>query len=231
MCGGTCVAASDGGEARPKRTAQGATRNASPDAVVESAQPGVTTPIDEPLADLVARAEKGDAPARDALFAALYHELHRLAQSHLRRGGGTLTLGATTLLHEAYLDIARRDALAFPDRSRFLGYASRAMRGLVIDYVRQRHARKRGGHITFTTLDEGRVQPVAAGYDIVALGAALEELAALDPALAQLVDLKFFCGFTFAEIAALRGVTERTVQRDWAKARVLLYRFVGGDQS
>jgi RNA polymerase sigma factor (TIGR02999 family) len=189
----------------------------------------VNAPTNEPLAALVARAEAGDAPARDALFSALYDELHRLAQSHVRRGGSNLTLGATTLLHEAYLDIARRDALAFPDRHRFLGYASRAMRGLVIDYVRQRHARKRGGDLTFTTLDEGRVESAAQGPDLDALGAALDELAALDPALAQLVDLKFFCGFTFSEIAGLRGVAERTVQRDWAKARVLLHRFLGGE--
>jgi RNA polymerase sigma factor (TIGR02999 family) len=189
----------------------------------------VDAPTNEPLAVLVARAEAGDAPARDALFSALYDELHRLAQSHVRRGGNNLTLGATTLLHEAYLDIARRDALAFPDRHRFLGYASRAMRGLVIDYVRQRHARKRGGDLTFTTLDEGRVESAAQGPDLDALGAALDELAALDPALAQLVDLKFFCGFTFAEVAGLRGVAERTVQRDWAKARVLLHRVLGGE--
>ena len=189
----------------------------------------MTTPTNEPLADLVARAEAGDAPARDALFAALYDELHRLAQSHIRRGGGNVTLGATTLLHEAYLDIAGRDALAFPDRSRFLGYASRAMRGLVVDYVRQRHAHKRGGELTFTALDDRIDATAEVDHEIDALGTALDQLATLDPALAQLVDLKFFCGFTFAEIAGLRGVTERTVQRDWAKARVLLHRFIGGE--
>ena len=109
-----------------------------------------------PLASLVARADAGDAPARDALFAALYAELHRLAESHLRQNGGDLTLGATTLLHEAYVDIAGREALAFPDRNRFFGYASRAMRSIVIDYVRQRRAQKRGGDLTFTTLNEER---------------------------------------------------------------------------
>lgn len=190
----------------------------------------MSTPSNERLADLVARAEAGEPAASDALFSALYDELHRLAQSHVRRGGN-ITLGATTLLHEAYLDIARRDALAFPDRHRFLAYASRAMRGLVIDYVRQRHARKRGGELTFTSLDEGRGDAaVDAGEQFEALGVALDQLATLDPALAQLVDLKFFCGFTFAEIASLRGVTERTVQRDWAKARVLLHRLVGDDR-
>jgi RNA polymerase sigma factor (TIGR02999 family) len=185
----------------------------------------------EPLTTLVARAEAGDASASNALFAALYAELHRLAESHIRRGGGNLTLGATTLLHEAYLGIAARDALAFPDRRRFLGYASRAMRGLVIDYVRHRGARKRGGELTFTTLDESLVEASSAGHGLDALGAALDELAALEPALAELVDLKFFCGFTFGEIAGLRGVTERTVQRDWAKARVLLHRFLAGDDA
>ncbi len=177
---------------------------------------------------LVARAEGGDAAARDALFAALYAELHRLAQSHLHRSPGRLTLGATTLLHEAYLDIAGRDQLAFPNRARFFAYASRAMRGLVIDYIRTRSARKRGGELTFTTLDEAHAQPEPS-QDLAALGTALDSLAALDPQLAELVDLKFFCGFSFAEIAGIRSVSERTVQRDWAKARVLLHTYLETD--
>lgn len=179
-----------------------------------------------PLASLVTRADAGEAPARDALFAALYAELHRLAESHLRRSGGDMTLGATTLLHEAYVDIAGREALAFPDRNRFLGYASRAMRSIVIDYVRQRRAQKRGGDLTFTTLNEERDGGPVEAQNLEAVGTALDQLADLEPALAQLVDLKFFCGFTFAEIAGVRGVAERTVQRDWAKARVLLHTFL-----
>ena len=179
-----------------------------------------------PLAALITRADAGDVSAKDALFTALYGELHRLAESHLRRSGGDLTLGATTLLHEAYVDIAGREALAFPDRNRFFGYASRAMRGIVIDYVRTRHARKRGGDLTFTTLNEEHHGLAPELRDLEGVSAALDQLADLEPALAQLVDLKFFCGFTFAEIAAARGVTERTVQRDWAKARVLLRRFI-----
>jgi RNA polymerase sigma factor (TIGR02999 family) len=176
------------------------------------------------LAALVARAETGDPAAKDALFATLYNELHRLARSHLHRSPGSLTLGATTLLHETYLNIASRDELAFPDRARFLAYASRAMRGLVIDYLRTRNARKRGGGVTFTTLDEAQAQPAAEEHaDLLALSAALDQLATLDPPLAELVDLKFFCGFSFADIAALRRVSERTVQRDWAKARLILH--------
>ena len=177
------------------------------------------------LAALVTRADAGDAAAKDALFAALYDELHRLAQIHIHRGAGNVTLGATTLLHEAYLDIAQRSALAFPDRNRFLGYASRAMRALVIDYVRHRGAQKRGGDLTFTTLVD-QVPQERASVPLEQLDAALAELGAVDPALAELVDLKFFCGFSFAEIAAMRGVSDRSVQREWAKARALLHQML-----
>src|SRR5688572_17914896 len=177
---------------------------------------------DDPIARVVARADAGDAAARKALFTALYEELHRLAQAHIRRTGGPLTLSATTLLHEAYLDIAGRDPLAFPDRNRFLGYASRAMRGLIVDYVRQRTARKRGGELTFTTLSE-EMDAAEPSIDLVRLDTALKDLASLDPTLAELVDLKFFCGFSFTEIAAMRGVSERTIQREWAKARAVLH--------
>jgi RNA polymerase sigma factor (TIGR02999 family) len=178
------------------------------------------------IAALVERAEAGDGAARDALFVALYAELHRLAEQQLRRNGGTLTLGATTLLHEAYLGMASRGGLTFPDRPRFLAYASRAMRGLVIDYVRSRHAQKRGGELTFTALDEEHAASPQPAAHLERLDRALEELAGLESPLAELVDLKFFCGFSFTEIAALRGVSERTVQRDWAKARTMLHDYL-----
>ena len=96
------------------------------------------------------------------------------------------------------------------------------MRGLVTDYVRHRNARKRGGDLTFTSLDGDEAAPESP-VDLERLGGALEELATLDPPLAELVDLKFFCGFSFSEIGAMRNVSERTVQRDWAKARTLLH--------
>jgi RNA polymerase sigma factor (TIGR02999 family) len=174
------------------------------------------------LGDLVARADAGDPSAKNALFAALYDELHRLARAHIHRGGGDVTLGATTLLHEAYLDIAQRDSVAFNDRGRFLAYASRAMRTLVVDYVRNRHALKRGGDIVFTTLTDQEAAKLEPG-NLENLAAALDQLAAIDAPLAELVDLKFFCGFSFAEIAQMRSSSERTIQRDWAKARALLH--------
>jgi RNA polymerase sigma factor (TIGR02999 family) len=174
---------------------------------------------------LIQRADNADPGAVDALFALLYQELHRLAEASLRRVGGSLTLGATTLLHEAYLNITGRDEVAFPDRARFLAYASRAMRGLVIDYARRRQAKKRGRLLEITLPGEG-VAPADAlqtGEELTRLGDALDELAVIAPGLAELVDLHFFCGFSYAEIAALRGISDRTVQREWRKARLLLH--------
>jgi RNA polymerase sigma factor (TIGR02999 family) len=189
----------------------------------------MATPPDETLARLMARAEDGDRPAKEALFTALYADLHRLAEAQIRRSAGPLTLSATTLLHEAYLDLVKRDSATFPDRNRFLGYASRAMRGLIINYVRNRRVQKRGGDLTFVELDESCDAAVRPDENLESLSAALDELAALQADLAELVDLKFFCGFSFAEIAAMRGVSERTTQREWAKARLLLHRSLSDD--
>lgn len=166
-----------------------------------------------------------DSRAADELFTMLYRELHSLAERHLSHQGSGFTLGATTLLHEAYLSIANRGDLRFPDRARFLGYASRAMRGLIVDYARRRQAKKRGGefHITRTNGFEAP-DPKSVLSELDELSGALDELGKLEPELAQLVDLHFFCGLTFGEIAALRGVSERTIQRDWRTARLLLHR-------
>lgn len=178
---------------------------------------------EQAIANAIKAADAGSAPAAAELFSALYRELHRLARAQLHARGGPQTLGATTLLHEAYLDISRR-SLDFPDRARFFAYAARAMRGLIVDHVRDRCALKRGGEFHLTALDthvaEGVAEPVD---DLGPLNDALDELGKLEPALAELVDLKFFCGLTFAEIAALRSVSERTVQRDWSKARLYLH--------
>jgi RNA polymerase sigma factor (TIGR02999 family) len=119
--------------------------------------------------------------------------------------------------------MARREGPVFPDRDRFLGYAAKVMRGLIIDYARSRGAKKRGGDFAITTLDEESAAAAPDG-DVVAIGAALEQLAAVDPPLADVVDLKFFCGFSCPEIARMRGVSERTIQRQWEKARLYLHR-------
>ena len=175
----------------------------------------------EDIDALIRRADGEDPAALDELFSLLYSELHRLAESALRREGGAITLGATTLLHEAYLNISGRDHLTFEDRSRFLAYASRAMRGLIIDFARRRQAQKRDREREITLTEAGSVSEPAA-EELILLDEALVELAKVDPGLAGMVDLHFFCGFSFSEIAAMRGVSERTAQRDWRKARMLL---------
>jgi RNA polymerase sigma factor (TIGR02999 family) len=174
------------------------------------------------LTATLAAAERGDLQAAGEMFSTLYRELHRLARRQLHANASGLTLGATTLLHEAYIDISSRGA-AFPDRARFFAYAARAMRGLIIDYVRERRALKRGGEFHLTSLDTQIADAVPQAENFDPLGGALDELALAEPALAELVELKFFCGFSFVEIAAMRGVSERTVQRDWNKARLYLH--------
>jgi RNA polymerase sigma factor (TIGR02999 family) len=182
------------------------------------------------IADLIQDAEQGGAtaggPAADELFATLYRELHAIAESQLRRSDSSLTLGATTLLHEAYLSLSGASSATaqFPDRPRFLAYASKAMRGLIIDYARSRRALKRGGEFEITRIGERDVPMPTFDTDVQLerLGEALDRLGEIDGQLAQLVDLHFFCGFSLLEIAALRGVSKSTIHRDWREARVLL---------
>src|ERR1700687_2657248 len=147
-------------------------------------------------------AEQGDVAAANALFSALYAELHRLARRELARRGAAVSLSATTLLHEAYLDMAARGGPSFPDRPRFLGYAARVMRGLIIDHARERHAQKRGGLFELTSLDTDAIEMEKAvdHRELTQISEALDELAKLEPALAEIIDLKFFCGFSFVEI-------------------------------
>lgn len=174
------------------------------------------------IAGLIASADLGDAASAEALFTTLYRELHRVARRQLRAGSAGVTLGATTLLHECYLDMAGR-AATFPDQARFIAYAAHAMRGLIVDYIRERRALKRGGEFHLTALDTLVAESIPEGDETVRLSEALDRLVGTDAALAELVELKFFCGFSFAEIAVMRGVSERTVQRDWQKARLLLH--------
>lgn len=171
--------------------------------------------------------EQSNSASHSAMFAALYEELRQIAQRELRRGSG-LTLSATTLLHETYFKVQQRADVAFPDRARFLAYAARAMRTLVIDYARNRQAQKRGGAFEITSLPTELPEHWVEPGELEQLSAAIDSLASIDEGLAQLVDLKFFCGYSLLEVAAMRGVSERTVQRDWDKARVLLKRALEG---
>lgn len=163
----------------------------------------------------------------DALFGTLYAELHRLARRELNRRGRIDGLGVTTLLHEAYLSISSREGTVFVDHARFMAYAGRVMRGLIIDEIRRRKSEKRGGLFHITSLAIDHADRVMEPQELIRIGDALDELAEVEPELAEIIDLKFFCGFSFAEIAAMRGVSERTVQRQWEKARSYLRRALG----
>lgn len=177
---------------------------------------------------LIQAAERGDESAADALFSALYSELHRMARRELARQGVPVSLGATTLLHQAYIEMAEKDGTSFPDRARFMAYASRVMRGLIIDHARSRSALKRGGQFHITSSGTELEQPVD-DRELARLGEALDELAKAEPSLSEVVDMRFFCGFTFAEIAAMKGISERTAQRQWDKARIYLHRMISMD--
>jgi RNA polymerase sigma factor (TIGR02999 family) len=180
------------------------------------------------IAALVIAAESGDSTAKDRLFTALYAELHAMARREAARAGSTGALGVTTLLHETYLHIAGREGTHFPDRARFMGYAARVMRGLVIDHARLRRAAKRGGQFEITTLDtEGGAQ-LADPRELNEIAEALDALGQRHPSLAELVDLKFFCGFSFDEIATMRSLSERTIRRQWEVARTYLHRHLRG---
>lgn len=169
-----------------------------------------------------------DAPVEPLLpstprewFQLLYHELRRRARGELFRHQA-LTLGATTLLHEAWLRMDDKP-LAFGTQAELVAYAGRVMRGIVIDHIRSRCSQKHGGEIELIPYATAEDLRAMQDGDVLQLDDALKDLAAADARLAELVELRFFAGLTFAEIAALREVAERTVQRDWEKARTLLY--------
>jgi len=167
----------------------------------------------------------------DSLFVTLYAELHRLARRELHRRGSFSGLGVTTLLHEAYLSISGKDGAVFVDHARFMGYAARVMRGLIIDDVRRRQSEKRGGQFHITALDTDYLGSLAGPDALIGIGDALDALAEIDSGVAEIIELKFFCGFSFVEIAAMRGVSERTIQRGWEKGRLFLHHAVSADTS
>jgi RNA polymerase sigma factor (TIGR02999 family) len=187
---------------------------------MDSAKPTISTLID--------LAERGDEASAGKLFTLLYEELHRLARRQLARQG-QVSLSATTLIHEAYLDMAAQEGQSFPDRGHFMAYAARVMRGLIIDHVRNRLAIKRGGRFELTSLTTDVGEAISDDQELTQISHALDELARVDCSLSQIVDLKFFCGFSFAEIGDLVGVSERTVQRKWEKARIYLHRSLRAD--
>lgn len=176
------------------------------------------------LTDLLGRMQGGDAAARDALFAAAYAELHRLAQGRLRHGGRNTLLDTTGLVHESYLRFAGAGKLRAEDRRAFFAYASRVMRSVILNSVRERIALKRGGGDAQPAAAPGAASSDLRGDEQTVLDVheALEDLEQADPRLARIAEMRYFGGYSEKEIAETLEVTERTVQRDWEKARLLL---------
>jgi len=180
--------------------------------------------VAESLTDLILRAQEGDEAALRVVFDATYAELRGLARSRLSRGSRNALLDTTSLVHEAYLRFADSGRLRIGDRQHFLRYASHVMRSVIVDFVRERVALRRGGdavHVTLNT-EIGDGASLAGESEILNVHEALEELAQVDARLVQVVEMRYFAGMTEAEIATALGVNERTVRRDWQKARLLL---------
>jgi RNA polymerase sigma factor (TIGR02999 family) len=187
--------------------------------------------VGEAIASAIAAAARGDAAARDLLFSLLYAELHAMAKRQLRRSGAAAHLGVTSLLHQTYVAMATRAGTAspvFPDRARFIGYAARVMRGVIVDHARERWTLKRGGQVERMAFVREISDPAVDHQGLSDISAALDHLAKVDPLLAQVVDLRFFCGFSTAEVAALMRVSERSVYRRWEQARVFLSQYLRG---
>jgi len=172
---------------------------------------------------LLNRARANDPRAIDALFELLYDDLRRLARSRLAAGGHQTLLNTGALVHEAYLRLQKAGRIDLNDRDHFLAYAANTLRSVVVDFVRKRSAERRGGGLVHITLDTDVADKLGASDDeILEVHEALEELGKVDIRLVRVVEMRYFAGLTEEEIAAALGVTERTVRRDWEKARVLL---------
>ena len=175
------------------------------------------------LTVLIQEVADGDVAARDELFSAAYSELRKLARSRLRDGGRNTFLETTALVHESYLRFVKVGELRIDDRRAFFGYASKVMRSVIIDSVRERQAERRGGDSTDLTLDtQVAAELPSGGAEVLHVHETLLALEQAEPRLAQVVEMRYFGGYSELEIAEVLGITERTVRRDWDKARLLL---------
>ena len=172
--------------------------------------------------------EQENSAALDEAFSVWYPELKKIAHARLSRSGRSGSMQTTALVHDSYMKLATGPDRQFATRVQFLAYASRTLRSIVIDTIREERALRRGGDLDLVTLDTAAQEGLGAAVDVEAVNAAMDDLAKLDPALARLVEMRFFGGMTAAEIAEALGISERTVQREWNKARALLLTMIDG---
>jgi len=181
-----------------------------------------STPPDT-VSQLLAAWSRGDGEARDRLIALLHPELRRLARRHLRRERAGHTLQTTALVHEVYLKLADRSHPGWQDRGHFFAVAAQLMRRIMVDYARERGAKKRGGGAVRVELEETALVSEGRAGDLLALDEALERLARFDPRKCQVVEMKYFGGLTLEEIADVLKIHTATASRDWSAARAWLY--------
>ena len=193
----------------------------------------MSEPSQADLTDLIRRAHDGDARAFDDLFRATYDDLRALARERLRRDQRGTLLDTTALVHESYLRFAAASRVRIEDRGHFLHFAARVMRSVVIDFIRERRSERRGGDSARISLTTSNVEALAdpmtgdGEEQILRVHEALEELAKLDERLVRIVEMRYFGGMTEVEVAMALAISERTVRRDWEKARLLLAEALG----
>jgi len=175
------------------------------------------------ITELLAAARKGDGAAADKVFGLLYDDLRRLARAKLRHHQPMTLLDTTSLVHESYLKLVGQQALPVTDRHHFFAYAARVMRSVIVDLARARQAERRGGDAEHVPLDTDMADSIAAPEnEVLRVHEALETLAQADEPLARVVEMRYFGGMSELEIADAMGSSERTVRRQWQKARLLL---------
>lgn len=187
---------------------------------------GLAPPSSNEVTQLLAELRAGDASASTRLYSLLYPEIKRLARSRLYAAGGVTSLNTTALVNEGFLRMAEREGMAGESRVQFFAYVGKVLRSVVLDFLRAETAEKRGGDQVQVTLSQADSIAATGRDNWFLLDQALEQLKTIDYALYELVELRYFAGLTVADIAALRKVATRTVDRDWVKAKALLEEMV-----
>jgi RNA polymerase sigma factor (TIGR02999 family) len=180
------------------------------------------------LASALLKIDQNHDAALDEAFSSWYPDLKKIARARLARSGLNGSMQTTALVHDSYMKLAAGNATRFTNRLQFLAYASRTLRSIVIDTIREERSERRGSGMDLVTLDTARQEGVAGDLDVEQIGVALDDLAKLDPALARLVEMRFFGGMTNAEIGEALDLSVRTVHREWTKARALLLTIIAG---
>lgn len=192
-----------------------------------------TAPDLPPITLLLRRVTEGDRAALDQVYESLYPELRRVARARLHSQGRADSMNTTMLVHESFMRLVHASGLRLEDRRHFFAYAAKTMRNVIIDAAREHQAERRGGgaeHVTLGGDDALQVADTSASDELIRVNDALLELEALDPELVEVVEMRYFGGYSEQEIAEYQGVTERTVRRRWDKARAWLYVALGGTE-